>query len=174
MEEQSKPVHSLRSKRIFIKVIESELPSGRAFRREIVEHPGAVVVLPILDDKVILIRQFRTAVNSWVHELPAGTLDKENETPEGCAKRELREETGFIADEVKELFKLYTSPGFCTEVIHAFLAKGLKRGTASPEETEYIQILEVPIEEAIGLVLNDPILDAKTALTLLYYERQIK
>ena len=98
----------------------------------------------------------------------------ENETPEGCAKRELREETGFIADEVKELFKLYTSPGFCTEVIHAFLAKGLKRGAASPEETEYIQILEVPIEEAIGLVLNDPILDAKTALTLLYYERQIK
>ncbi|MEM3402982.1 MAG: NUDIX hydrolase [Nitrososphaeria archaeon] len=172
--EQSNFIHSLRNKRIKIKVIESKLPNGRAFRREVVEHPGAVVILPILDDRVILIRQFRTAVNSWVHELPAGTLDKLDETPEDCAKRELREETGFIAGKIKKLFKLYTSPGFCTEVIYAFLAKDLRRGISSPEETEFIQMLEVSLSEAIGLVLKDPVLDAKTALTLLYYERQIK
>ncbi|MGQ9781452.1 MAG: NUDIX hydrolase [Nitrososphaeria archaeon] len=163
-----------RGRRINVKLSVISLPDGVCVRKEIVEHPGAVVILPLLDDKVILIRQFRISVNEWLYELPAGTLDKKGESLEDCARRELKEETGYVAGSVRELFKLYPSPGFCTEVIHSFAAQDLRKDVASPEQGEMIQPIILSLDDAIALVKNQKIIDAKTIATLLYYERFIR
>lgn len=159
-------------KRISLKIIDTILPNGKFAKKEIVEHPGAVVILPILEnDKIVLLRQFRPSVNNWVYELPAGTLDKKGEDPKECALRELEEETGYKAEKVEALFKIYPSPGYCTEIIYAYLAKGLRKVTPKREETEVIETLILSIPDAIELIRKESIADAKTLLTLLYYEK---
>jgi ADP-ribose pyrophosphatase len=161
-------------KRISFKVTNISLPNGKIIRKEIVEHPGAVVILPFLDDKIVFLKQFRASINNWIYELPAGTLDKKGESLEECALRELKEETGYVADKATEMFRMYPSPGFSTEIIYSFFTDKLEKGTASPEETEIIQTIVLPFEEALELIRKEAIVDAKTIASLLYYDRYLR
>ena len=145
--------------------------TGKRTRREVVVHPGAVVVLPFLPDgRVLLIRNYRYAIGQNLVELPAGTMER-NEDPINCAGRELLEETGYTAGRLKPLSHFYTSPGILSERMYAFAAYDLERGTAAPEEGEEIQPMPVAWEEAIDMVRTGDIQDGKTIATLLMYDK---
>ena len=143
------------------------LENGRLAKREIVEHPGAVAVVALDDDDdVILVRQFRTAVGKELLEIPAGTLEA-GEEPLACARRELKEETGYRAECLERIGGLYPSPGFCTEHIHLYLATGLKKGPSAPEADEDIEVTKIPLSDISALVSRGDICDGKTIAGLL-------
>jgi nudix-type nucleoside diphosphatase (YffH/AdpP family) len=145
--------------------------TGKRIRREVVVHPGAVVVLPFLPDgRVLLIRNYRYAIGHSLIELPAGTMER-NEDPINCAGRELLEETGYVAGRLKPLAHFYASPGILTERMYAYAAYDLERGAAAPEEGEDIQLMPVAWDEAIDMVRIGEIQDGKTIATLLAYDR---
>src|SRR5258708_37310955 len=124
-------------------------PDGTTRLREIVEHaPGAAVVAIDAEMHVLLVRQPRPAVNANVLELPAGLVDP-GETPIDCARRELQEETGYIAGRLEPLVSFYTSPGFSTELIHIFFATELREGTTQHDEEEEIEVVRLPLAAAI-------------------------
>ena len=148
--------------------------TGRRHKREVCVHPGAVCVLPFVDaENILLIRNRRYAVGETLIELPAGTLEK-NEDPMNCAGRELMEETGFIAGRLKPIGDFYTSPGILSEKMYAFAAYDLTRAKASLEEGEEIELAPAALEEAIDMIRFGQIKDAKTIATLLMYERFAK
>lgn len=157
--------------RIFrVYVDEVEGPAGRA-TRVVVDHPGAVAVLPLLDDgRAVLIRQFRYAIGRYLVEVPAGMLEA-GEDPEAAARRELAEETGFRARRLRRLAAVYPTPGFCNERLVLFVADGLQPGRRSPEADEHLEPLVVTREEAGALVASGAIVDAKTLLALLWWLR---
>lgn len=132
-----------------------------------VVHPGAVGILPI-DDKgdLVLIKQWRRSVQQVLIEISAGTLEK-NETPLECAKRELEEETGLKATNWSPLGQFYSSPGYCSEILHLFLAFGLEQRTAAPCEDESIDIFKISLEKALEGIQNNTICDAKTIIAIL-------
>jgi ADP-ribose pyrophosphatase len=147
-------------------------PDGRTHLREIVEHaPGAAVVAVDADGQVLLVRQLRPAVDAYLLELPAGLVDP-GEQPIDCARRELEEETGYTAQRLEPLVRFYTSPGFTTELIHIFVATGLRACLVDPDEEEEIELVRMPVERAISQVLDGEISDAKTIAGLLAYTRQ--
>jgi len=147
------------------------LADGTAHNREIVVHPGAVVILPLLGDgRVCLIRNQRIAVGEELIELPAGTLNP-GEDPLETARRELAEETGYQAECWQRLHEFWMSPGILNERMHLYLATGLEPGPAAPEVGEQIRTLVVPWEEALELIDAGQIRDAKTLASLLYYDR---
>ena len=148
-----------------------QLPDGKPHSREVVVHPGAVVILPLLDDgRVCLIRNQRIAVGQELIELPAGTIDP-GEDPLETARRELVEETGYQAEHWQRLHEFWMSPGILNERMHLFLATGLQPGPAAPEAGEQIRTLLVPWAEALALVDSGQIRDGKTLAGLLYYDR---
>ncbi|MCS7129586.1 MAG: NUDIX hydrolase [Candidatus Caldarchaeum sp.] len=141
---------------------------GRSFSVDVVAHPGSVAVIPILDDgKIVLIEQFRPVVGRWLLELPAGTIEKES--PEICAERELLEETGYTATELKKLAEFYLAPGYSTELLHLFVARGLSKHRQSLEEDERIKLVEVSTDEARQLIRSGKVVDAKTIASLLIF-----
>ena len=143
------------------------LPNGRQTTREIIAHPGAVCVVPVLDDgSIIFVKQYRYAVGSVLYELPAGKLDHQNEDPLDCAKRELSEETGYEAAEWRKLTSIVTTPGFTDEVIHLYLARGLKKFDQHTDEDEFIDIEAIKPEEVRQMLLDEEIFDAKTLSAL--------
>ncbi len=148
-------------------------PNGTVGDLEMIRHPGASAVVPFLSDpmgtdpQVLLIRQYRYAAEQYLYEVPAGRLDA-GEAPEACARRELREETGCVAERVEHLFSMYTTPGFTDEKIHLFMAVGLTRGEVAREADEFIELETVSLAKALELVERGEIQDAKTALALLY------
>jgi nudix-type nucleoside diphosphatase (YffH/AdpP family) len=146
-------------------------PDGRVVLREVVEHaPGAAVVAVDADGNVLLVRQSRPAVDARVLELPAGLVDP-GESPVECAARELAEETGYAAGRLEPLVRFYSSPGFCTELLYLFVASGLEP-SAMPrdeDEEEDIEVVRLPLADAIVRVLNGEISDAKTVAGLLAY-----
>jgi ADP-ribose pyrophosphatase len=145
---------------------------GHEYVRETVQHPGAVVILPVLDDgRVCLIRNYRVAVDRTLIELPAGTLEP-GEEPAVTARRELEEETGYQAGRIEPLTQFFMSPGILNERMHAYLATGLTKGPAHPEAGEEIERLLVSWDEALRMTLSGEIQDAKTIATLLFYERR--
>ena len=148
-------------------------PDGRVVLREVVEHaPGAAVVAVDADGSVLLVRQSRPAVDSRLLELPAGLVDP-GESPDECAVRELAEETGFTASRLEPLVRFYSSPGFCTELLHLFVASGLEPSAMPRDEEEDIEVVRLPLADAIERVLNGEISDAKTVAGLLaYWNRQ--
>src|SRR3954471_3382882 len=145
---------------------------GKRSRREVCVHPGAVVILPLLEDgQVVLIRNRRYAIGGqYLVELPAGTLEK-NEDPMNCAGRELLEETGYLASRIKPLASFFTSPGILSEKMYAFAAYNLEKKTAALEEGEDIELQITPMIEAIEMIGDGLIQDGKTIATLLMYER---
>ena len=142
------------------------LPGGVQTTREVVEHHGAVAVVPINGMDVILVRQPRHAVGLSLLEIPAGKLE-DGENPEECARRELREETGFVAREMEKLFTCYSTPGFSNELLHIYLAADLAYEAPDPDFDEDIEVVTMPLEEAVGLVWNGGIQDAKSIAGLL-------
>jgi ADP-ribose pyrophosphatase len=132
--------------------------------REVVHHPGAAAVLTMTEDeRVVLTRQFREAVRTVLLEIPAGIYDVEGERPEDTARREVLEETGYRVTSLDRLGLIHTSPGFVDETIDLFLAEAER--TADPEAG--IEIVELSLEEAVGLVLDGRIVDAKTAVAIM-------
>lgn len=143
------------------------LPGGQHYKREIVEHRGAVAIAAIdHDGDVLLVRQFRKAAGRQLLELPAGTLEP-GEDPLRCAERELEEETGFRARQWAALAAFYTSPGFSTELLHLYLAQELAPGEAATEADEHIQLLKMPLADALCLIESGEVCDAKTIVGLL-------
>jgi ADP-ribose pyrophosphatase len=138
------------------------LPNGVALTLEMVRHPGASAVVA-LDDAgdVTLVRQYRHAVGGFLWEIPAGKLDGD-EAPEVCAARELREEAGLQAGELRRLGAIYTAPGFCDEKIHLFLARGLTVVPQQLEEDEVLTVERVPLRRALEMIRSGEIQDAKS------------
>lgn len=149
-----------------------ENDEGLRTRREVCVHPGAVVILPLLDDEtVILIRNRRYAVGGqYLIELPAGTLEK-GEDPMNCAGRELLEETGYLAGRLVKMRDFYTSPGILSEKMFAFAATDLEKRQAALEEGEDIEVMTVAYDEAMRMIGDGQIQDGKTIATLLMYDR---
>jgi nudix-type nucleoside diphosphatase (YffH/AdpP family) len=146
-------------------------PDGSTILREIVEHaPGAAVVAIDANQDVLLVRQPRQAVGAKLLELPAGLVDP-GEAPLATARRELEEETGYTADHLRPLLRFYTSPGFCTELIHLFVGTNLRPVEVEPHADEQIELVRMPLQHAIDQVLNGEISDAKTVAGLLAYWR---
>ena len=150
-------------------VDEIEYECGNKGIREIAIHPGGAVVVPVKDDgKIILVKQFRYPLQNTLIELPAGKLDK-GEDPLVCATRELEEETGYKANEIKKLGKIYTAPGYCTEILHIFSAHGLTPGDHNREEGEHgMEILELSLNEIENMITKGKITDAKTIVGIYY------
>lgn len=149
---------------INLEKVEIELPDGRKASRDIVRHPGASMIIPILDDgRIILVRQYRKAIEKISLELPAGKLDA-GEEPIVCAERELEEETGYTTEDIKHLISIDTTPGFTDEVIHIFIAKGLKLGKMNPDSDEFIEYETYTIDELINMVMSGQITDAKSII----------
>lgn len=152
---------------INLRVDTVELPDKKYSKREIVEHPGAVAIIPITKDKkIIMVKQYRKSVEEVLLEVPAGKLEI-GEEPIECASRELLEETGYKSNNIEYLFKFYTSPGFSNEVISIFIARDLQKDMAQPDEDEYIEIEEYSIDELINMIKDEKIKDAKTILSIL-------
>lgn len=169
---------TVQSKTIFegrvISLLEEEvkLPNGKKSTREIVKHPGAVALIAFTDEnKLLMVRQYRKAMDKILVEIPAGKLEK-GEEPHVTAKRELEEETGYTTDNLTHLISFYTSPGFADELVHLYVAEDLKKVTeqASLDEDEFLDLLELTLEEAIALIGTGEIYDAKTAYAVQYLQ----
>jgi ADP-ribose pyrophosphatase len=145
--------------------------TGRRYRMEVCNHPGAVVVVPMLDENtVLLIRHFRHAVGRYLMELPAGTLEK-NEPPINAAGRELLEETGYLARKLKPIISFYSSPGILTEHLHAFAAFDLQQRTSALEAGEDIELSPRTLDEASEMIHRGEIQDAKTIVALMAFRQ---
>ncbi len=161
----------LKTRRFRVDRVRQEFADGQISEREVIQHPGAVVILPILPDgRVCLIRNYRVAVKQWLLELPAGTLEP-GEPPIETAKRELIEETGFRAGSIKPLCQLLMSPGILHERMHAFVASDLTAGPTAQELGELISNVPVTIEQLEELLKSGKIEDAKTMAAVLFYLR---
>ncbi len=159
---------------LHIKKDKVKLPNGGEAYREWVKHPGAAAVIPLTDQgEIILVRQYRYPIGEVTLEIPAGKLDIAGEDPLECAKRELSEETGYTAHEYKFLSKLATSVGFSDEVIYIYAAKGLKAGTQHTDEDEFINVVKVPLAEAVEMVLDGRINDGKSVTAILMLDRMM-
>jgi ADP-ribose pyrophosphatase len=147
-------------------------PSGVKARREVVRQRGSVAALPVHEDgRVVLVRQYRYAVDAAVWELPAGRRDP-GETPEEGARRELEEETGLRAARLEPLLVFWTTPGFCDEVMHLFRASALESGPARPEADERIETATFTLPEALAMISRGEIREGKTLVALLLEARR--
>jgi ADP-ribose pyrophosphatase len=141
---------------------------------DFVVHPGAAVILPILaDGRVVLIANYRVVLERELLELPAGTLDPP-EQPIECARRELAEETGYEAGRIEPLVSFYSSPGICTEHLHAFVATGLTPGPTRHEPGERIRLVPLSWVETLAAIRQQRIVDGKSIVALLYYDRFVR
>ena len=142
------------------------LPNGVTIDLEIVRHPGAAAVVPLKENgTVVLIKQFRHAAGGFIYEIPAGKLHP-GEDPKNCAARELEEEIGYQAGKLDLLSSIFTAPGFTDEVIHIYKATGLTKGRQQLDRDEVLEIVEVPLQEAIEMIRAGSIRDAKTMVGL--------
>ena len=149
------------------------LPNGDTVELEMIRHPGASAIVPFLTDpagadpQLLLIKQFRHAAGEFIYEIPAGKLD-DDERPEDCARRELREETGCTAGRLEHVYTFYTTPGFTDERIHAFMASDLTRGPTNHQRDEVMSLETVTLSRALELIKTGELKDAKSALAILY------
>lgn len=142
------------------------LPNGLTVDLEVVRHPGAAAVVPLKDDgTVVLIRQFRHAAGGFIYEIPAGKLHP-GEDPTVCARRELEEEIGYRAGTLALLSSIFTAPGFTDEVIHIYKATGLSAGRQQLDRDEVLEVVEMSLPEAIRMIKNGEIRDAKSIVGL--------
>lgn len=141
---------------------DAELPNGEPCTREVVEHNGGVCVAALTeDDELLFVRQFRYPYMEVIPELPAGKLEL-GEDPFESGKRELEEETGYVAQEYRDMGKFYPSPGYCGEIIHLYAAKDLTPTHQHLDEDEFLSVEKIPLNEAFEMVLENKIRDGKT------------
>lgn len=159
--------YAYRGKVLDVAVEEVQLPNGNVTDLEILRHPGAAAVVPLLDDgQVVLVRQYRHATGGWLLEVPAGKLDG-GEDPEACARREVEEETGFSVGELLSLGWIWTSPGFTDERIWLYLATGLRKVAQSLEPDEVLTIQQLPLVRVVEMARGGDVTDAKSVCALL-------
>jgi ADP-ribose diphosphatase len=159
-----------KGKMVTIRKVAVEMPTGRRSSRVIVEHPGSVAIVPVLEDgRLVLIRQFRLSAGGVIWEIPAGHIER-GEDPEACARRELEEETGYRAGNLERLFEAYLSPGSSTELMRFFLATGLQKREQMTEEDEIIDVELVGVEEAMEMMASNEIKDAKSIAAIAYLQ----
>ena len=150
-----------------VRVDTASLPGGAIARREVVEHPPSVVVVPIdSNGDMVMVRQFRYPVGETLVEAPAGSVE-DGELPEQSAQRELQEEIGYRAESLERLGSFWMSPGYCTELMHAFVARGLSPSALDPDDDENIEVVRRPLSEARALIERGEVRDAKTIAALL-------
>ncbi len=150
-----------------VRLDRAQLENGKIVRREVVEHPGGVGILPLDDNGVCyMVRQFRYPFSRQLLEIPAGKLEY-GEDPLACAVRELGEETGFTADELIPLGKCLTSPGFSSEVLHLYLARGLHAGRVHLDEDEFLNVEKHPLAELAAMADRNELEDGKTVIAVL-------
>ena len=161
---------------IELRVDQVELPDGKQAKRELIRHPGAVAIMAITDDqKVVLVQQYRKALERAIIEIPAGKIEP-GEDPEKTAIRELEEETGYRANEFSYVQSFATSPGFADEIIHLYRATSLEKveHPASGDDDEFIDVYECTFEELDKMMHEGQIYDAKTAFAVLYMKEYMK
>ena len=159
---------------INLRVDEALLPNGATATREVVEHNGGICVVPITEKgEVLMVEQYRYPYGEVILEIPAGKRDGDEEPLEG-GKRELREETGAVAENYTFLGELYPTPGYCGEVIYMYLATGLSYGETDPDEDEFLNVKKIPLEKAVEMIMKGEIKDAKTQTAILKVERMLK
>ncbi len=155
-----------RGKVVTLNIDTVTLPNGVTIDLEVVRHPGAAAVVPLKENgTVVLIKQFRHAAGGFIYEIPAGKLHP-GEDPKNCAARELEEEIGYQAGKLDLLSSIFTAPGFTDEVIHIYKATGLIKGRQQLDRDEVLEIVEVPLQEAIDMIRVGTIRDAKTMVGL--------
>ena len=158
--------HIFSGKVVTVDIDTVTLPNGVTVDLEIVRHPGAAAVVPLKEDgMVVLIKQFRHAAGGFIYEIPAGKLNR-GEDPLDCAARELEEEIGYIAGRLERLTSILTAPGFTDEVIHIYKATGMRAGRQHLDRDEVLEVLEIPLKEAIRMIEAGTIRDAKTIVGL--------
>ena len=151
-----------------------KLPNGKEATREWIRHPGAASVIPLLPDgRIVLVRQYRYPVQKVTLEVPAGKLDSPDEDPLDCAVRELKEETGYTAGKIEKLTMIATTVGFSNEKIYLYAAQDLSAGEQCPDEDEFINIVKVPLEEAVEMVGDGRIYDAKSIAAVLLLAQHV-
>lgn len=158
---------------INLKVKEVELPDEETSLREVAEHQPGAAVIAYQQEKVILVKQFRTGANQVLYELPAGLVEP-GEDPARCAARELEEETGYQADSLEKICQFYTSPGFTDEVLHIYLAKNLIKTEQRMDEHEFVEVEEIPLSEIKEKLEKDGFKDAKTIIGLQHLLNYLK
>lgn len=169
---ERQPVHKGRIVDLSLDTV--RFPNGSTGQLEMIRHSGASAVLPVLSDldaddpQILLIKQYRYAAGGYLLEVPAGRPDKEGEDWEVCARRELQEETGLIAEEMIELTSIFTTPGFTDERIHLFVATGLTTGETKLDDDEFLETVTMPMSEALQKIMEGEISDGKTICTILY------
>jgi ADP-ribose pyrophosphatase len=165
---------TLESQRIFagriikVRVDTVTLPDGRQSTREVVEHSGAVAIIALdNDNNIIMVRQYRKPVEGLLLEIPAGTME-ENEEPLVCAQRELKEETGFTADHWEKILSYYSAPGFTDEYLHLYLASGLTGGEKALDIDEFVETIHLPLQDAYNKIFDGQIVDGKSIIGIQY------
>lgn len=159
---------------VSLKIDTVQMPDGRTTTREIVDHAPCVAIVAIdNDDKILLVKQYRKPANQELLEIPAGGIEP-GESPEDAVKRELAEETGYQPNRVIKLGGFYSAPGFCTEYLYLFLATDLVPYRLDAEDTESIELVRIPMDEAIALVMSNTICDSKSIAGLLTYQEYRK
>ena len=149
---------------------EALLPNGLIIHKALIEHPGAVAIVPILDNgEVLLIRQYRLAVDQYLLEIPAGTMEPD-EDPRRCAERELQEEAGYFPGELIELGGFFVAPGLTSEYIHLYLARDLRPASLAQDQDEIIEVISMSLTRALNGIKSGEIQDAKTIIGLLRVE----
>ncbi len=163
-------IHSetlLKGRAFLIRRDHLKTPDGSETKLDIIEHGGSVIIVPVdKDGNLVFVRQYRHAAGMALLELPAGTLEKD-EDPAVCAAREIREETGFAADKIKKIGDFYLAPGYSTEFMHVYLAQDLRHDPLEADADEFLSVETIPFAKAMQMAVNGEIPDAKSLAALL-------
>lgn len=168
----TRPVHDGRIVKLSMDTV--RFPDGSTGELEMVRHPGAAAILPVVgsaaeeNPEILLIRQYRYASGGYLYEIPAGLPLGPGEGWDDCARRELEEETGHRAGQVTRLTRIHSTPGFTDEVIHLYVAEGLRPGQSRLDQDEFVEVHRMRFSEALGMARSGAITDAKTIATLLW------
>ncbi|MHB0997991.1 MAG: NUDIX domain-containing protein [Armatimonadota bacterium] len=171
---------TLETKRIYegrvinLRIDTVQLPDGNTSTREIIEHKGAVAIVPMIDhENIVLVKQFRQSAGRVLLEIPAGGLEL-GEEPADCARRELTEEIGYYPNKLTEMFYSYLAPGYSTEKLHTFLAEDLESSSAGSDTDEFLEVVTVKLPDAIDMIRSGEIADAKSICGILLASRLFK
>ncbi len=157
------------SRKFDVEEVNAKLPNGKRRNISIVRSRNAVIILPVIGDSIVMIREYRPVIRRWIYSLPAGTMDRNSESPAACARRELEEEAGYRSGKMEFMFKSYPSPGIITELQYNFLATSLKKTRQKLESYEVIKAKKMKISRVKEMIKDNEIVDAHTRQAVLYY-----